>query len=481
MQKNQQQISNFNRSDLIRECTQCKRVDVNYRNSLCVREGAAFSACPTIGQPNIYEWMKNISDNKRLSDLSIPGTHNTMASGANIPPIYNLRFVETQTLSLWNQMAAGIRFLDIRLRYENGSLACYHGIVWLGKYFGDVLELIRDYLVSYPSETIYMRIAQENSNAPVADFVSSVRSYTDSYANGLRYTGGTNNQNPTLAQTRGKFVILLDISGYNSSTHGSTGINYRDSNRQDAYLTIGDAKVAAVLNHLQAANNRGSSNTTIYINYLSANLGEYGDLAGTPFAIAKFVNPRIYNYLINQPFNYVGIVVADYPGGGLIRETIYKNFGLPFSGYYQIVTALNNSSVIDMDREGCYQSGQDCNVHLWTNNRGANQLWSLSYDPSKQAYLIISSQKTDSVLAWNVPSNNRNVIVTRFNPTYDEHYWIIERFQNGYIFKNKKDPNLVLDVVNSAEGNGTNIVVHDRHPLNTTYRNQTFLVRPNLV
>ncbi|MGF1438818.1 phosphatidylinositol-specific phospholipase C domain-containing protein [Bacillus thuringiensis] len=464
---------------MIRECNRCKRMDVNYyRDYPCVRDGAGFSACPTTGQPNNYTWMKDISDNKRLSDLSIPGTHNTMASQVNIPPIYNVPFVETQTMSLWNQMAAGIRFLDIRLRYENGALACYHGRVWLGKYFGDVLESIRTYLASYPSETIYMRIAQENSNAPVADFVSSVRNHTDSYTNGLRYTGGANNQNPTLAQTRGKFVILLDISGYNSSTHGSTGINYRSSNRQDAYLTRGDAKVALVTEHLRAANNRSSSNTTIYINYLSANLGEYGDLSGNPFAIARFVNPRIYNYLINQNFNnYVGIVVADYPGWGLISETINVNFDrsaqVRFSGTFQIVTALNNSSVLDFNAPA-----DSTNVTLWSNSGGTHQKWNFTYDQSENAHVIRSVRSQNLVLAWNVPTTNRNVFVTPFVPGKAEHYWIIERFQNGYIFRNKRNTNLVLDVVASKTSNGTNIVVHERHPLNTTARNQTFFMRP---
>ncbi|MDY7965670.1 phosphatidylinositol-specific phospholipase C domain-containing protein [Bacillus thuringiensis] len=470
MRKNQQQISNFDRSDLIGECNRYKRVNVKDIFDPCQRFWEpGFSDCPTTptkSRPmNLYTWMKDISDNTRLSNLSIPGTHDSMATRATMPT--TPPFTETHTLSLWNQLSTGIRFLDIRLKYENGALACYHGIVWLGKYFDYVLQQIKRYLETYPSETIYMRIAQENSNAPVTDFVSSVRNSTDHYANGLRYTGGAiNNQNPTLAQTRGKFVILLDIPGYSYSTHGSTGINYRSSNRQDAYETKGDAKVELVTNHLHAANNRGSSNSTIYINYLSANLGRYVDLTGTPLIIARYVNPRIYDYLINQNFNYVGIVVADYPGWGLISEIINQNFErfLIVNGVFQIVTALNNSSVLDVN--------PNHNVTLWSNNGGNHQKWEFIHY-SGEIHLIRNIGYPNLYLSVNFA----NVIAaTRNNIHHWAQWWKMERFQDGYRIIHF-DSNYVLDVASDETKNGTNIIVYNNHPLNTKSRNQTFFIR----
>ncbi|PDZ93717.1 hypothetical protein CON36_37740, partial [Bacillus cereus] len=44
------------------------------------------------------------------------------------------------------------------------------------------------------------------------------------------------------------------------------------------------------------------------------------------------------------------------------------------NGTYQIVSALNNSSVVDMD------PGTK-NVHLWQNGNGNNQKWRLVYNP----------------------------------------------------------------------------------------------------
>ncbi|OUB80914.1 RICIN domain-containing protein [Bacillus wiedmannii] len=137
---------------------------------------------------------------------------------------------------------------------------------------------------------------------------------------------------------------------------------------------------------------------------------------------------------------------------------------------YQIVTALNNSSALDMNPN-------NNNVHLWRYEGQNNAQWRFTYDQSRSSYVIRNVSNQNLVLAWNVPSTNNNVFATPFVPNNDEHYWIIEPFQDGYIFKNKRDESLVLDVVGSSTGNGTNIVVHNRHSLNTTARNQTFFIR----
>ncbi|WP_319007006.1 metallophosphoesterase [Bacillus thuringiensis] len=144
-----------------------------------------------------------------------------------------------------------------------------------------------------------------------------------------------------------------------------------------------------------------------------------------------------------------------------------------FSGQHQIVTALNNSSVLSFD------GSPDGNVVLSSNNNASTQKWNFSYNSTKNGYIISSPSNTNLVLAWNAEGTSRNVFATPFVSAYDEHYWALERVNNNeYIFKNKKNPNLVLDVFNSQTSNGTNISVHERHALNTTARNQTFLIYP---
>ncbi|MBC1433809.1 phosphatidylinositol-specific phospholipase C [Listeria rocourtiae] len=349
-----------------------------------------FSEEVSLGGVYDRTWMKELSDTKKLSDLSIPGTHNTMA---NEWVMWDpTGFGETQSLYLGTQLASGIRFLDIRLKYNRPyqTLECFHGILWLGAYFDDVLKDVRTFLENIGSgETIYMRIAQENSSVNDNDFANAVRAYCDEFAAGRRYTGGTTNQNPTLEQTRGKFVILLDINGYNSTTHGDLGINYRSTsfNKQDAWQTAWDPKVELVNAHLRAANNRGTSSTTTYVNYLSANLGT---TSGYPKGIARFVNPRVTSYLFSQKFKYVGIVVADYPGRGFIREIIQANFGVPIRDgtVARMVPHKNsggtNNYVLDMHTD------DNSKVTLWQGHGGLNQQWAFKYDADTKRYSIIN-------------------------------------------------------------------------------------------
>lgn len=70
---------------------------------------------------SLDSWMGALPDKTLLSDITIPGTHDTCAR-SNIP------FVRTQYLSVTQQLEAGIRFLDLRCRLlADGDLYMYHG------------------------------------------------------------------------------------------------------------------------------------------------------------------------------------------------------------------------------------------------------------------------------------------------------------------------------------------------------------------
>ena len=63
-------------------------------------------------------WMKRLPDNKKLSELSIPGTHDTCAR-------FGGDFAQCQSLALRDQFSIGLRFLDIRCR-RRGKRRCSH-------------------------------------------------------------------------------------------------------------------------------------------------------------------------------------------------------------------------------------------------------------------------------------------------------------------------------------------------------------------
>jgi 1-phosphatidylinositol phosphodiesterase len=73
-------------------------------------------------QANNPRWMTDLKDNVLLSELSIPGTHDTMS-------FYGGDAVQTQGMSLPNQLISGIRVLDIRCRNSRNTFPIYHGHV----------------------------------------------------------------------------------------------------------------------------------------------------------------------------------------------------------------------------------------------------------------------------------------------------------------------------------------------------------------
>lgn len=86
-------------------------------------------------------WMGGIPDEVLLSDITLPGTHDTCAR-SNVP------FVRTQYLSVAKQMEAGLRFLDLRCRvHDDGQLYMYHGGIPINfptyLKFDDVMQEVR--------------------------------------------------------------------------------------------------------------------------------------------------------------------------------------------------------------------------------------------------------------------------------------------------------------------------------------------------
>ncbi|QDQ03793.1 NPP1 family protein [Bacillus sp. BD59S] len=132
-------------------------------------------------------------------------------------------------------------------------------------------------------------------------------------------------------------------------------------------------------------------------------------------------------------------------------------------GTYQIVSILNNSSVVDLNQA-------DGNVQLWQNGNANNQKWKLVYDSNKSAYQIKNIANQNLVLAWNDLNGSNNVVATS-NQNKEEQYWILTEAGNGYYYvRNKKDQNKVLDVSGYGTANGTNVTVYNFHGGN----NQTF-------
>ncbi len=123
-------------------------------------------------------WMSELPGNTLLSELSIPGTHDSMTFGL---PSGNV--AQTQSIDLATQLAAGIRFLDIRLGPyfdpTTGSLAqadfeCFHGIINSGQSFDtNVLAVCENFLADHQNECIVMSIKNDYTGPGACPAINS--------------------------------------------------------------------------------------------------------------------------------------------------------------------------------------------------------------------------------------------------------------------------------------------------------------------
>jgi 1-phosphatidylinositol phosphodiesterase len=330
-----------------------------------------------VSNPN---WMSVLPDSILLSQLSIPGTHQSLSrhSGPGVP----LDTVKNQSMALKFQLESGIRVLDVRCAVVDGdkTFNIYHGRYYQKENFGGVLNTVVAFLKAHPRETVLMRVKEENTDLP-GTFEDIFR---DTYWNNKDYKDfmwkgqPLDPMNPTLGEIRGKIVILQDFARWQcpkprspgepvSSPHPHYGICYSSFDIQDSYKHQGYAKWVSVKTYLDRANkgfDESPNRDTKYINYLSAVGADSFGLPRPWFVASGHVDrrtdadrrwagytdqwpdfPRIpdnrgrkriyyegmntltYDFIRNGHFTKrVGIIMADFPGGGLIERIICINY-----------------------------------------------------------------------------------------------------------------------------------------------------------
>ena len=118
---------------------------------------------------------------------------------------------QTQSNSLMNQMMIGMRALDIRCRHYNNGFSIHDRLVYLNTNLQGVLNTVRSFLSSNPTETILMHIVEEyNPSGNSRSFEDTYLSYQASNSD-IIWTPTT--QNPVLGEVRGKIVIIQDFPG----------------------------------------------------------------------------------------------------------------------------------------------------------------------------------------------------------------------------------------------------------------------------
>ncbi|KAJ8335174.1 hypothetical protein SKAU_G00408130 [Synaphobranchus kaupii] len=252
-------------------------------------------------------WMASIPDSRPLSEVTLPGTHNTMA-------FYGGALTECQSWPLDLQLRAGVRFLDMRVRHVKGNLTIHHGVVYQRAHLGQVLEGVARFLQERPTETVLMRLKEEFSETN--DIYAAVVDYVHCYANWdlLWHSRIT----PTMGQARGKLVVLQDFSGPDlGMRYGS--LHIADDWKVPTLLHVSE-KWQSVHEHLAAAAVGNSTRT--YLTFASG-----AGIFAYPNAVAQRINGRLYKYLSDMAgiSKRLGIITMDFPAAPLLKMIIDFN------------------------------------------------------------------------------------------------------------------------------------------------------------
>jgi 1-phosphatidylinositol phosphodiesterase len=256
-------------------------------------------------------WLSSFSNNLYVSQLSIPGTHD---SGAQSEPVSGT--AKCQNLSINDQLNAGVRFLDIRCRHVNDAFVIHHGSVYENMNFDDVLNATIGFLNSNPTECVIMCVKEEYT--PSGD-TRSFEATFDSYVAknpGKWYLGS---EIPTLGQARGK-IVLLRRFGANTLPKGIDASVWADNTTfttdggllrvQDWYnVTDNNMKWNNIVAILNEAYSGGSG--TLYINFSSGvQSGPFG-IPNIP-AVSNDINSRLSNYFTTNTLGRYGIIPMDF-------------------------------------------------------------------------------------------------------------------------------------------------------------------------
>lgn len=307
-------------------------------------------------------WMKDIRDDVMLSELAIPGTHDSATFNKHVFPIAD-DVIVTQTLDFDQQLEYGIRVLDLRVRRTGSSLALHHGPVYLDKMFGSALESIARFLKENPSEAVLFRLREEHTPDPDVHisleqvFKNYMQRYEAFYLPAPR-------RDITLGEVRGKFVLLSNIGNLNPY-----GLSYASFDIQDDYAlstnwSLHD-KYIKVMHQLYRA--AAGNPHTFYVNYLSGSGGAFPYFVASGHVSPGTDAPRLSTGLVSvgdiawytsfprttcvmrictisfegtnvltrddlKKLNEagtakrtVGIIMADFPGESLIANVIANN------------------------------------------------------------------------------------------------------------------------------------------------------------
>ncbi|MGZ9432214.1 hypothetical protein [Mycoplasma sp. 613B] len=283
---------------------------------------------------NNLDWMKSLDDSARISDLSIPGTHDSaMFSGTGFYYFFGKDYAKTQANNYDTQLKQGIRFFDLRID-ENMNLR--HGVTYATTNLSNAVRDFAYFLQRHPSEFLLLRIKSEDYKP--GQSAQFRQQYRQKFENALlkhydylyqreSYKGTLW---PTVADLRGKMMIFNDLDP-EITTDTSWGPKYNSGGQaakpyifytQDNFEATPNDKYDAIKGQYDIST-KYKGKGVLFLNFTS-----HTNLPTTIFRLAEQANLKVLNLLktYEKDHRFIsGITIMDFPGDALVQQVIKMN------------------------------------------------------------------------------------------------------------------------------------------------------------
>ena len=185
-------------------------------------------------------WMSALDGSKKLSELNIPGTHDSATRYINFA-----YFLQDQNTDIRAQLESGFRYFDLRVKLSKDAsdlCLCHNfGDCRTKKFlfakkllFSDVIAVVARYLAAHNSEAVIFAVKPENAADDIAKVKEVIHAHIDRAAQ-LWYV---KNDIPTLDEVRGKIVLVRRYDD-------ERGINFqwKDQGNYEMRATYGDEAI----------------------------------------------------------------------------------------------------------------------------------------------------------------------------------------------------------------------------------------------
>ena len=345
------------------------------------------------------DWMSQLDDNTYLSQVSIPGTHDS-ATGEGwtgfLGELAGESMGLTQHLTIAQQLECGIRAFDLRPCVVDGQLVINHGILQTKAVFPETLKQLCQFVTDHPTEFIVVVMRHEsdgddNSNqwkGMMRDCLNNddVRQQLADYKRDI-----------TVGELRGKVLVLTRdqyaetpigglISGWKHQADYATGtikgpvsptgvVNIQDFYEVMNNMTAKLNGIVKLLNYSTANNVYKASRHLVMCINCASGYTESASSDGNRDNAAQ-CNKKIIDYLADEShWGPTGIIFMDFAGTDTSNS--YEVKGM----------ALVNAIISNNQRYVPVKKGDDTGIiTLRKTTKGGGKRYNLSGQPVGDNY-----------------------------------------------------------------------------------------------